>query len=842
MMANEPVQVVTNPEQLRGKREKSGGGVGDDFFEGDDSGFAQHRDQLAAAALGIVSAMSAEAWLDLNGNAGHIKVTMRAQAIAKSHRPQRTLFRSSAAPHVATAAVGEPIYSVTSDTLGEIARTIRNASAQTVYRTNPETGDQEPNPSRLRCEISAIARIELWTAPDKRNFSATEGAEWLSRAGTGGRYLINFFPLPTPGADPAIFLAHQYAARALHDRLSKLSIDARARPIIGRGSARTISVSFLEQGQKSYLELGLISSPIGTHVDATVIEPADVDRHEEVLRAFEASMLVQGIALPPLPLQEESNSLTTEELLPPGLPERRSELIARVGIIDGGVSDIVGDWLVDRWGQLAPGDRDDAHGTFISGLLVAPGDLNPRFLADLPSGCEIVDVDVLPADPGGTQRAFDRYYPGGVPDFMDEVEAAVSDFRERLGVRVFNFSMNFVAPGDSGRYGYAAQRLDEIAEKHDVIFVISAGNLTPSEQRPEWPTDHAAAVASIARDTSGLINEPAESLFNISVSALNPPGMDRQVPYALARYSRRGPGLRGGTKPDFAQVGGSGTPNSKHGHGLVSIDPVGSQTTNAGTSFAAPLVARVLADLDKSIEGNVSREVLLALLVHYSELPRVMRNRNVLPLAKDLAGYGIPATAESMLERPDNEIVIVVNSTVLSKEQHKLKFTWPEALVTPDGKCRGYARLTLVARPILAYEHGDERVRVNIDAKLMQQKDGHHYESVLKPVNRPASTKAPLNERELLAEASKWQVVKSFEHKLRGRGKSSQWQLLVEYLTRADENVPTLGVEFAAILTIADNDGNAPIFQQMRQHLGDLGVRTGDIRTNIRPRVRSAQQ
>lgn len=840
-MANEPVQVVTNPEQLRGKREKFGGGVGDDFFEGDDTGFARHRDHLAAALASIAGHMSERGWVEQNDTAGHVKVTMRAQAIAKTHRPQRALFRSAAAPHVATAGIGEPIYAVTSDVLTGIAQTIRATSAKTEYKIDRVTGKEMPNPSRQRCEISAIARIELWAAPDKRNFSAAEGAEWLRRAGTGGRYLVNFFPLPAPGSDSSLLAAHQVAARALQERLSKLSIDARARATIGRGTARTIAVSFLKPGQKSHLELGLISPPIGTHVDASAVQAADADRHEAVLRAFEESMLVQDISLPPIPLPDTYAPVAPQELLAPGLPERGDESVSRVGVIDGGVSDAVDDWVIDRWGQLASNDRDDDHGTFISGLLVAAGDFNPHFLGTLPSGCEIVDVDVLPADPGGTQQAFDRYYPGGVADFMDEVEDAVSDFRARLGVRVFNFSMNFVAPGDSGRYGYAARRLDEIAEKHDVIFVISAGNLPPAEQRPEWPSDHAAAVASIARDTTGLISEPAESLFNVSVSALNPPNLSRQVPFALARYSRRGPGLRGGTKPDFAHVGGSGTLDPIHGHGLFSIDTFGTQTTNAGTSFAAPLVARVLADLDHSIEGEVSREVLLALLVHYSEMPKVMRNRNVLPLARDLAGYGVPLTAESMLERPDNEIVIVVNSTVLSKEQHKLDFSWPEDLVDANGKCRGYARLTLVARPVLAYEHGDERVRVNIDAKLMQRTEGEHYENVLKPVNRPATARAPQNERELLAEASKWQVVKSFDHRLRGKGKSSQWRLLVEYLTRADENVPTLGVEFAAILTIADPDGNAPIFQKMRQHLGDLGVRTGDIRTNIRARVQGGR-
>jgi hypothetical protein len=421
---------------------------------------------------------------------------------------------------------------------------------------------------------------------------------------------------------------------------------------------------------------------------------------------------------------------------------------------------------------------------------------------------------------------------------MDEVESAVTEMRSRAGIRVFNFSLNFVAPGDAGRYGYAAQRLDQIARDADAIFVVSAGNLAPGEQRAEWPSDPSSALALIVGDGNALINEPAESLFNVSVSALNPPDLGASVPYALARYSRRGPGLRGATKPDFAHVGGTGSLDPILGHGLRSIAADGEFITGAGTSYSAPLVARILADLDQLIEGEVPREVLLALMAHYASAPRMFRGASLLPAAKDLVGFGIPTTAEAMLERPDSEIVLVVHSTVLPKEEHTLIFSWPEALANA-GSCRGYARLTLVARPVLAYEHGDERVRVNIDAKLMQQQRNGGFSSALSAVNQPKSRKIPVAERDLIVEASKWQVVKSFEQRFSGRGQSSTWKLLVEYLTRAEEDLPDVGVEFAAILTIADDRGEALIYQQMRQHLGDLGVRTGDIRTSIPTRVRA---
>lgn len=834
-MPNEPVQVVTNPQQLRTPREKTPPAkAGDDFFNGDNEGFRVHRDRLVDSIRSILETVGSEGWLRDHGGLAYLKVTMRPRAIAKSHRPQRSVFKANWTPHVATARIGEPIYAVTPASLERVLKQIASAPLDVPTRLNKKTGEMVPNPTRLRCEVSAIESIDVWNAADRRSFSAAEGTAWLGRAGTGGSYLINFFPISTAEADDSLARAQQQAVRTLEKQLASLAVDARIRPTLGGGEMAALKV--LEAGVPSRLELGLLSAPIGSQLPPSGTATVSVDRHQEVLQILERCPLIRDITLPPLPQRDESSFAGTGELPVGALPQRGSGEFARVGVIDGGVSDVIEDWVEDRWGQLSESDRDADHGTFISGLLVAAGELNPAYLADVPSGCGIVDVDVLPADAGNTGVPFAAYYPNGVSDFMDEVESAVREYRERLRVRVFNFSMNFVAPGDIRRYGYAARRLDQIARDNDIIFVISAGNLASSEQRPEWSADPRQAIASLVADRTGTISEPAESLFNVSVSALNPPRLKNQVPYALARYSRRGPGLRGATKPDFAHVGGSGTPDAVLGHGLVSVDSAGEPTSGAGTSYAAPLVARQLADLDALIDGEVPREVLLALLVHYTDLPKPLKLPIVLPSARDLVGFGVPSAAELMLERPDSEIALVVHSTVLPGEQHTLNFSWPEALVE-NGKCRGYARLTLVARPVLAYEHGDERIRVNVDAKLMQQQADDGYKNALQATNRPRSHNPPRAERELLQEAHKWQVVKCFDARLRGRGARSNWKLLVEYLTRAEEQLPTAGVEFAAILTIADDKGEAPIFQQMRQHLGDLGVRTGDIRTSIRTRV-----
>ncbi|XUK64618.1 hypothetical protein ABMA10_21835 [Plantibacter sp. RU18] len=428
--------------------------------------------------------------------------------------------------------------------------------------------------------------------------------------------------------------------------------------------------------------------------------------------------VVRSISLPAVPSSRGTNVAATDTLVDIGIPTALSENGSIVGIIDGGVGAILEPWVERKWGLIADADKDSEHGTFIGGLLVGAGAMNPLLLDPSRPACRLIDIDVLPADPGGTGNKFDAYYPGGTPELFDEIEDAVREVRSAHGVRVFNLSLNFDAPGDNQRYGAAAQRLDAIARAYDVIFVISAGNLSTNDRRPEWTEDTTSALTSLARESRSTISEPAESLFNLAVSALNPTVIPNQIPFGLTSYTRRGPGLRGATKPDMAHVGGSGNPTAQHGSGLYSIDESGALVSNSGTSFAAPLVARELADLDASIAGSAPRETLIALLIHEATMPAPLQRGELRGVATDLAGFGVPRETHKTLERPDSEIVMVVSNTILPGEEHSLKFAWPESL-TDEGKCRGYARLTLVARPILAYEHGDERIRVNIDAKLM---------------------------------------------------------------------------------------------------------------------------
>jgi hypothetical protein len=125
---------------------------------------------------------------------------------------------------------------------------------------------------------------------------------------------------------------------------------------------------------------------------------------------------------------------------------------------------------------------------------------------------------------------------------FDEIEYAVSDAKARHGVRIFNMSLNVQQPVQPDRYSRYAARLDQIAEANDAIFFVPTGNTAVQDLRAEWPVDETQALVALAGARNDGLLMPSESVRNIAVAGLNPPGVDPAIAYAPGRYSRRGPG------------------------------------------------------------------------------------------------------------------------------------------------------------------------------------------------------------------------------------------------------------------------------------------------------------
>jgi hypothetical protein len=831
-MASAPIQVVLNAQDFHVDREKpQGGGPGTDFFAGNDAAFVQHRESMRTQLESVARQLEA----DPRSTVGYGKVTIRRSMWAKTHRPTKALFRPDRTPVVGGADLGQLLVELTPDTARAVARDVASAEDHVRTRYNRRKEVDEPVPTPRRSETGTIESIALWQAHDRRRFSTEQALRWLHDPRSGGAYLVELFEPPRPETEwDALPAAKRELFRSFRDGLLAQGPGLIAEGRTQGATSRPWILIKLDHSDEPPL-IQLDRSEL-MHARLQVGHPErdlTPQRHDTLLTFLDHHPLVRRIRLQPRPRAAASGrpaSSTPATILTP----TTGASYPKVGVIDGGIGQPLGEWVKVRWGLIADTHQHPAHGTFIGGLLVAGKTLNTQSAITEADGCELADLALLPDD--SQPAVFAQYYPNGVADFMDEVEAAVTQLRAQYGIRIFNFSLNFRGEqADPDFYSPYAERLDRIADATDSLFVISAGNLESPHQRVEWPNDPVAALRSLATARDDKLLVPAESVRNLSVAAVNPEQVPNCIAHALSNYSRRGPGLRSGVKPDVCHVGGAGQADGVTPTGLNSIDMAGHTIHGCGTSYAAPLVAKTLATLDRSIEGDVSKETLLALLIHHAQHPLPFKNDAVAALARDLVGFGLPASTQAILEGDAHQITLVFAGRLMFEKQLTFNFSWPTVLTDADGKCRGYARLTLATSPPLDYRYNAELVRVNVNARLQQATADGKWKGQLHDTYLPIDGDAAVYEPELIEQGFKWSPVKTYGRLIpRGVGKSSNWRLVVDYLTRSNEPFPSAGVPFTVLLTISDPEGKAPVFNTMRQTLQSLGVQISDIRTAAR--------
>ena len=78
----------------------------------------------------------------------------------------------------------------------------------------------------------------------------------------------------------------------------------------------------------------------------------------------------------------------------------------KVGVVDGGVSEVLKPWVIGREDLIAPQHLALGHRTFIAGLLVAGRAAgNPDEVAREPDGCLIYDVCIFRIRPRPTRSS-----------------------------------------------------------------------------------------------------------------------------------------------------------------------------------------------------------------------------------------------------------------------------------------------------------------------------------------------------------------------------------------------------------------------------------------------------
>ncbi|NCT94295.1 MAG: S8 family peptidase [Chitinophagaceae bacterium] len=818
-MANSPIQIVLNSSDFIGLWQRPPGGQNKDFYAGEDEAFVVHKKEIQNQLLELKTNLKKNQFSEIS----YAKLILKQSALAKSHRPTGSLFKKELAPVVGAGDLGELFVELKPSSIDAIYSKINTAEEVTRYKTNKE-GKTLPNPSIVRSELGAIEEIRLYDIVDKRKFSIVDGLEWISNPQTGGAYIIELFESVPPRQEWDNLTKEKLKLfQTFIDGLLSIGKNIQGSNLLAFDiGSSTIGIRLQQSSETSKVQLSISKSAVKRKSDIIRINQ-DINSHTKLINFLDKHPLVKKINLPPIIKRSSSvyGKIKDKYQLPKPVSNKT---YPKMAIVDGGVSTIFNDWIIERWGLLSPDDKDEAHGTFIAGLAISGSTLNGSEICKELDGCEIIDLDILPKE-----AFFGNYFVKPL-EFFKELEIAVKELKERTGVRIFNFSLNITEHVSSSGYSVAAKTLDKIAEENDIIFVISVGNTEQQDIRKEWPNDPSEALSILAASRNDTIKVPSESCRNLSIASVNPPNLKGIVPFAPSNYTCRGPGIRIGLKPDLAHVGGSGTKVSGLGHGLYSIDQAGNIIDGCGTSYSTPNVAKSLACIDHLIEGHLSRETLMGLIVHNAMIPDVLKDKKLQDVAKHLVGFGIPSSSQEIIEGNDHSITLVFANRIYANKKMSFNFTWPASLVVA-GKCKGHAKLTIVSTPPLDYKYGAEFVRVNIEGHLRQEQEDGHY---IGRLNNTSLSSNHMYEKNQIEHSYKWSTIKVFEKNFKGVGPSTNWRLEVEYLARDGQLIPSNGIPFTVLLTISDPKGKEPVFKDMHQSLQALGVKIVDIKNAAR--------
>jgi len=477
---------------------------------------------------------------------------------------------------------------------------------------------------------------------------------------------------------------------------------------------------------------------------------------------------------------------------------------AVVGVLDSGVGGPDLDpWVVGRIEYDSGPDLDQSHGTFVAGLIVAArslNDLDTRFPA---VGAKVFDGQVLPSGTINEALLLER---------IEEVLQAATPG----GPKVWNCSFGSRRQLDPLVYSTFAQEMDAMADRFGLLMVQAAGNYEVNPFR-KWPPNSAFTYAD-------RLASPAESVRAVTVGAIAHKDGGFVSDGAPASYSRRGPGFSFIQKPEVTHIGGDLDPvRELSGYGVQSILPGSDLAESVGTSFAAPLVSSVAAELwDRVTEGSsVARtrpELIKGLIAHSAAL-----GAPTMPaLERNYRGWGTPWDAEATLLN-DSASFTTVHEVILSPGNNWLRtpFPVPACLLVNGNKLRADITLTISYAPPLDARFGTECVRYDVEGGFGKINTGPKgqllFDSVV-PHDRLQSEHLWESQR---VEQGKWSPLKTYRKTYPGGTAGDAWGLRLSLTERvADEQ--GLEQRVYAILTFRALDPSLPVYSDGIAAVADM--------------------
>ena len=291
--------------------------------------------------------------------------------------------------------------------------------------------------------------------------------------------------------------------------------------------------------------------------------------------------------------------------------------------------------------NIPKGQNDYRHGTAVSSIIVDGPKMNPW----LDDGCGRFKVRHFGVAAGAQFSSF---------TIIKLIKTIIESNKD---IKVWNISLGSNQEINDNFISAEAAVLDQIQYENDVIFVVAGTNKS--------------------REDVNKIGSPADSINSMVVNAITKSGLS-------TKYSRKGLALSFFAKPDVSYYGGS------EEQYIQVCEPLGA-TFVAGTSFAAPWIARKLAYLIDVL--GLNREIAKALIIDAA------RGWNDAPTPEEVALYGhgiVPIKITDIIQTPEDEIRFLV--TDVSEKWNTYNYHFPIPLKADTYPY--YARATMCYFPL----------------------------------------------------------------------------------------------------------------------------------------------
>ena len=406
--------------------------------------------------------------------------------------------------------------------------------------------------------------------------------------------------------------------------------------------------------------------------------------------------------------------------------------------------------------NIPKGQNDYRHGTAVSSIIVDGPKMNPW----LDDGCGRFKVRHFGVAAGAQFSSF---------TIIKLIKTIIESNKD---IKVWNISLGSNQEINDNFISAEAAVLDQIQYENDVIFVVAGTNKS--------------------REDVNKIGSPADSINSMVVNAVTKSGLS-------TKYSRKGLALSFFAKPDVSYYGGS------EEQYIQVCEPLGT-TFVAGTSFAAPWIARKLAYLIDVL--GLNREIAKALIIDAA------RGWNDAPTPEEVALYGhgiVPIKITDIIQTPEDEIRFLV--TDVSEKWNTYNYHFPIPLKADTYPY--YARATMCYFPLCDRAQGVDYTntelnlhfgRIQDDGKLNEINDDKQN------LDDIGESRSYILEGDARERFRKWDNVKYIAETVKDRRvpkksyRNKNWGMEIKTNNRLDTE-DGVGLRFGVVVTIKEMYG-----------------------------------